>query len=343
MPSDIRPIQPDEFEAYVGTQSAAFSFDIDPRVLEQERQVFEFDRSLAAFDGPEIAGTTGIYSFDLAVPGGSLPTAGVTAVAVRPTHRRRGVLSALMRRQLDDVRERGEPLAALWASESVIYGRFGYGLAAEAVEIEIDRARTELTHESPACGRMRLISRDDALELWPAIYHRVLRTQPGMYSRSAAWWEHKSLRAVDPYRGRSSSDFFVTYEEDEPLGYVRYRVRSGHTSGLPDGIVLVQELMAATDAAYTALWRYVFGIDLMGKIQAGLRRPDEPLFWMLADPRRLIRRPFDALWLRLIDIPAALEGREYAAQGRLVLDVRDAFCPWNQGRYKLEAGPEGAR
>ena len=193
MSKEIRPSTPDEFVAFARADASGFGFELNLERLEQTRPIWEFDRSLACFDGEEIVGTTGIFSFDLTVPGAALPTAGVTWVAVKPTHRRQGVLTGLMRQQLDDVRERGEPLAALWASESVIYGRFGYGLAAERADLTIDRLRTALAHQAPARGRMRLVTREEALENWPAVYDEVRRKQPGMYTRSKTWWEHNRL------------------------------------------------------------------------------------------------------------------------------------------------------
>ena len=342
MSTEIRPIQPEEMEAFFQASTAAFGSDLSPEFMEQARATGEIDRTLAVFDGAEIVGTTGIFSLNLTVPGAALPTAGVTWVSVKPTHRRGGVLTKMMRQQLSDIRERSEPLAALWASESIIYGRFGYGLAAEGVELRVERTRTAFAHEPPVCGRARLVSRDEALAAWPAIYDQVLSTQPGMYSRSEAWWRERALR---PSEGRAgfSGNFYVQYEEDRPLGYARYRVRPGGQAGLPDGSLSVRELMAASESAYAALWNYLFGVDLIGTIEAHLRHIDEPLFWMLADPRRLVRRPGDTLWLRIVDVAAALEGRRYAAEGRLLFEVRDRFCPWNEGRYELEAGGEGAR
>jgi predicted acetyltransferase len=274
-----------------------------------------------------------------------LPTAGVTWVSVKPTHRRRGILGQMMRRQLSDVRERGESIATLWASESIIYGRFGYGLAADTVELEIERTRTAINHEPPSSGRVRFIDRDQALASWPAIYDAVRAAHPGLHSRTEAWWKDKALPEQDRQGGGGfSGRFFVQYEEEgRPLGYVRYRVRGGGENGLANGTLAVQELMAATDGAYAALWRYVFGVDLVGTIVARLRRSDEPLRYMLADPRRLLRRPGDSLWVRLVDPVVALEARRYAAEGRVVLDVRDTFCPWVEGRFELEGGPDGAR
>jgi predicted acetyltransferase len=339
---DIRPIGATDWEEYTQTNAAAFGWEPSSEHLAEIEQIFEFDRTLAAFDGPEIAGTTAIFSFDMTVPGGALPTAGVTWVSVKPTHRRRGILRQIMQRQLNDVHERNEPLAALWASESVIYGRFGYGLAAQDIGFEIDRLRTKLARETPACGRTRLVTREEAVEAWPAVYDEVRQRQPGFYTRNKDWWGHQTLRGPDMER-RAGVRFYVQYEEDgRVLGYARYRVRPGQ-DGLASGTLSVQELTAASENAYTALWQYLFGVDLIETIQAFHRPIDEPLYWMLADPRRLVRRVYDALWLRLVDVAPALEGRRYASAGRIVLDVRDPFCSWNEGRYELEAGAEGAR
>ena len=341
---EVRPITQEHWEPFARANSIGFGFEPKFERMEDTQAIFELERSLAAFEGEEIVGTTSIFSWDLTVPGASLPAAGVTWVSVKPTHRRRGALTAMMRRQLDDIRERGEALAALWASESVIYSRFGYGLAAEGLRFEIEREHTRLARHAPVRGRCRLVDIEEALRTWPQVYDRVLAVTPGMYSRSETWWKHKSLSTHDWSQSGFGSRFYVQYEEDgEPLGYARYRIKGDQQSSWPNGTLAVQELMAATEGAYAGLWQYLFGVDLVGEIHAQHRRVDEPLFWMLADPRRLVRRPYDTLWVRLVDLPAALEGRRYAAEGRVVLDVRDEFCPWNQGRYELEAGRDGAR
>ncbi len=344
MAQEIRPITSDELGAFAQCQASSFGQSYRPEMLEYRRELFEFDRSLGAFDGPEMVGTAGIFSFQMTVPGGAaVPTAGVTMVSVRPTHRRRGTLSAMMRRQLEHVRDRGEAIAALWASESIIYGRFGYGLAAESSRLDIDRTRTALASRPPSRGSLRMISKEEARSAWPAVYERVRPTQPGMMSRSDRWW-NRNLRDHADYREGQSEAYHVAYEEDgATLGYVRYRFKQDWTDDhLPNHTVNVAELMASTDEAYAALWEYVLNIDLAGQIAADYRRADEPLYWMLADPRRLRRKPDDTLWLRIVDVPAALGARRYAAAGTVVFDVRDDFCPWVAGRYELACGPGGA-
>ena len=146
-------------------------------------------------------------------------------------------------------------------------------------------------------------------------------------------------------RDGASALFFVIHESEagQPDGYVEYRVKHDWSSGDPSGTLTVRELMAESVEAYRALWRYCLDVDLMTRIEAWPRPAEEPLFHLLADPRQLRRRVFDGLWLRLVDVPASLAGRRYAAQGGVVLEVRDAFCPWNEGRYELEGGPDGAQ
>ncbi|MCH7698201.1 MAG: GNAT family N-acetyltransferase [Chloroflexi bacterium] len=344
MSIEMRPVTPEEFDTFVTTTFIGFGAPVaPPEDTANTKALCEYDRTLASFDGEEIVSTTGIFSFDMTVPGGSLPTAGVTWVSVKPTHRRKGLLTTMMKQQLSDIRDRNEPIAALWASESVIYGRFGYGIAAQSSQIKIDRLRTKFASQPPATGSTRLLSREEAQATWPKVYDKVLPGQPGMYSRSETWWKHHTLPDKEDRRTNFGGRFYVLYEEDgEPLGYARYRTREGGGDGAPDGSLAVQELMAASDGAYTGLWSYLFGVDLIGTILAHNRRSDEPLYWMLSDPRRLERQQMDSLWVRVVDVPAALEARRYAADIDVVIDVRDSFCDWTEGRYQLEGGPDGA-
>jgi predicted acetyltransferase len=343
MPVEIRVLQEHEIEPFARSVARGFLGDFRPEYLEHYRPLFELDRNLAAFDGDFVAGTAGIFTFQMTVPGGIVPTAGVTRVTVQPTHRRQGVLTALMRRQLEDVRERGEPLAALWASESIIYGRFGYGLAADHVELKVERNRTALAHRVPARGRVRIVTKEEARSAWPGVFDRVRLDQPGAMNRSGAWWD-RILRDLEHERHGFSAHVHATYEENgEPQGYLLYRTKDDWTGGLPAGAARLEELMAASPAAYSALWEYALNLDLIGVIEAESRPVDEPLYWMLADPRRLGRSQQDALWLRIVDVPGALSARKYSGEGSVVFEVRDAFCPWVAGRYELQASPGGGK
>jgi predicted acetyltransferase len=339
----LRPILPEEHRAFVEARASAFGVTFRPEELERTERYADLSRTIAAWEGDQVVATAGAWTFSVSVPGGDLACAGVTWVSVRPTHRRQGILTSMMRHQLDDVRDRGEPIAMLWASEVPIYGRFGYGLAAEGMELRIERTRTALLPGFEPAGRTRFVTRGQALADWPKVYEAARKQFPAMHSRSAAWWEHRLLREPESPPAGYSPSFFVQYEEGgQVLAYVRYRVKEQWTDGGADNQLSVVELMAVSDAAYAAIWRFVFDVDLVGTIHAEWRRTDEPLHHMLVDSRRLFRRPTDTVFCRIVDPIRALEGRRYAVEGRVVLEVTDAFCPWAAGRYLVEGGPDGA-
>ena len=334
-----RLLSEDDWDEWVASNARGFLSDIAvaAEFNVQDRPLLDFARGLGAFDGDEMVGKTQAITFSMSVPGGHLPTAGVTAVTVFPTHRRRGILTELMRRQLDDIRDRGEPLAALWSSESLIYGRYGYGLAVESDRASIDRRHTAFRSDIPtAAGEVRFVDSDAALERWPPLYERLRESRPGMMNRIPGHWSaHIIPRAEKPEGGFSKRQYVEYTGADGPEGYAIYAVKSDWSEGLPRGTVRVPELVAANPAAEATLWRYLFGIDLVETIEAGNLPPDDPLLWMLADPRHLRRLRGDTLWLRILNVPRALEGRAYLADGRLVLDVRDPFGPWAAGRFEL--------
>jgi predicted acetyltransferase len=342
MDIEVRAIAESELPDYGRSLGRAFNEDFTSEDWEVERTVMEFDRTLAAFDGTDMVGTTGAFPLVLTIPGGSLPMAGVTQVSVLPTHRRRGVLTQMMRTQLDDVRDRGELVAGLWASESSIYGRFGYGIATLCAAVEIERSRTAFAHSRQPSGRVWLAEKDAALEHLPQVYDRATAEWPGTLARPANWWR-RITADLEHWRDGATRLYYALHDSGEGVdGYVLYRVKQDWGSGFGSGVVKVREVMATSLAAYADLWQYCFGIDLIAKIEAWPRPLDDPLQYLLAEPRRLNMRVADAMWVRLVDVPAALAARRYAAPGAIVLDVRDAFCPWNEGRYELDAGTDGA-
>lgn len=344
MPISLRPIVPTELEAFARAQALSFGYSYRPENLEHRAAIFEAQRSTAAFEGGQVVGTAGIFSFGMTVPGNVIPVAGVTMVSVQPTHRRRGILTALMQTQLREVRGRGEAVAALWASEAPIYGRFGYGLASQNADLAIERVRCVLRHDIPSPGTTRMLSKEEARTLLPAVYDAVRPAMPGFFSHTPAWWDHRLLLDPEWNREGASEYRYILYEEDgSPLGYTVYRTKPSWKNWIPDGTLEVLALHALTPAAYAALWRFLFGVDLVARIEARERSADEPLYWMLEDPRHLQRSLHDALWLRIVDVPAALEGRRYAAPGRLVLEVQDSFTGFASGRFALEGDPGGAR
>lgn len=347
MQFDVRPIATEEFPALARTNYTAFGGAPTDEDIERSRAFVEQDRTLAAFDAGRMVGTAAALSYRLTLPGGaSVPVAALTWVAVLPTDRRRGVLRAMMRRQLDDTRQRGEPIAVLMASESGIYGRFGYGMATSAQDVEIERVHAALRRQldGPRRGRVRLVERERAREVFPALWDRHRHAQHGALTRPTAWWQ-QLFHAASGGTNAQSPHFFAVYESEEgkPDGAVWYRVESDWNMGLPKSLLVVGDVIGETPETLTALWDYLFGVDLIATVRARNRPVDDPLRWMLADPRRLrVLRQVDDLWVRLLDIPAALSARRYTAADRLVLEVTDPFIPENAGCYLLEAGPDEA-
>lgn len=346
MDLDLRPIADEEYAAYTRTILAAFGAHGTDRDVEDWRGGFERDRSLAWFDGSEIVGTTGAFSFDLTLPGGPItPVAGVTAVTVRPTHRRRGLLRGMMERQLDDVVSRGEALAILTASESVIYGRFGYGMASTSTFWRLATQGTELSRRPDPGGRVRLVDAEEAARLVPEVYDRARRRHPGALSRSERFWQRWFLDR-EAWRDGGTARFYAVHESasGEVGGYAAYRRKEGPwRHGLADDELVVEELDATDDEVEAALWQLLIETDLVGTLRAKGRPVDEPLRWRLADPRRLaVTDTVDHLWARIVDVPAALSARRYGVDGALTFALTDRFRPDTEGTYRLEGGPDGA-
>jgi predicted acetyltransferase len=332
-----RAVRSDEFRRFLDVLHQAFGGETTDDDVERARRVLPLERAFAAFEDDAIVGTTGVFPFVLTVPGGEVSAGGVTMVGVPPSHRRRGVLSRLMEHQLADGRARGEAVAILWASESSIYHRFGYGLATKAAELNIERERTGFLTEGPRRGRMRLLSTDEALKVIPNVYELVRAVTPGMYVRTQDWWEAHTL--ADPKEARRGGGplYVAVWElEGRAEGYALYRVHSEWADGFPVGWLEVDEAVGTSPAAVEEIWRFLFGVDLVNRINGWKEPADHPLLLMLAEPRRLRLRVQDGLWLRIIDLDAALRARAYAADGTLVFELADRLCPWNEGRWSLE-------
>jgi predicted acetyltransferase len=347
-PFPIRPISAEEFDEFETVDRHAFHGSPPTeagRRLLMER--FEFDRSLAAFDGPEPVGTAGAYTFQLTVPGGqALPAAGVTFVAVLPSHRRRGVLTSIMRRQLADIRERGEPLAVLWASEAVIYSRFGYGPASYELGFTVRRGEGALARTAPDIGDIRLRLAEPPLVLpeLAKIYQAIMPSRPGFFARSDAWWHRLINDPPEERHGSGPLHCMLAEQHGEPQGYALYSgVGRWSSDGLAEGALTVRELMAATPAASAALWGDLLSRDLTVEFSARHRPVDDPVLYQLADSRRVRSQIADSLWVRLVDVPAALAGRSYSCPVDAVIEVRDELMPHNAGRWRLTAaGDAGA-
>jgi predicted acetyltransferase len=243
-----------------------------------------------------------------------------------------------MRAQLDDVHERGEPLAVLWASEGTIYGRFGYGLASFVGEVSIPR-ESQFTVPVEPGGRVRVVEKDEALELFPQVWEAVRPHIPGMMRRTRSWWEYRILfDSLDMREGGGPKRFVVLEHDGKPTGYAVYRHRPKWEDGVPAGAVEAIEAVALDGTPTAELWRFLLDIDWAARVTGWLLPMDHQLFHLLANPRRMKFQVYDGLWVRVVDVGAALSARAYAADGEVVFDVVDSFCPWNEGRWKLADG-----
>jgi len=302
-------------------------------------RVAPLDRMLGAWDGDTMVGCTGAMPFRISVPGGSVACCGTTVVGVTPTHRRRGVLRALMRRHLDDAHERGEPIAALWASEEGIYGRFGYGPAAYAGDIALAREHTQFDSPLELEGTFRLVEPDEGLEAFPPLWDEMARRTPGMILRTREWWEDRSVSDPPDRRWGGGPKRLALLERDGvAAGYAIYRHHVAFDQGSSASKLEVVEAVGVDPSAVASVWRFLLDIDWSATITASLVQPDHPLFALLGQPRRMKYRMADGLWVRLLDVGAALAARTYAEDGDVVFEVRDATCPWNEGRWSVRSG-----
>ncbi|QER88942.1 GNAT family N-acetyltransferase [Streptomyces tendae] len=342
---ELRALRPDEWDtAYDNLLRAFGGLPESDEEREMWRSITEFDRFLAAWDGERCVGTAGAFSFRLTVPGGtSVPAAGVTMVSVAATHRRRGVLTSMMRRQLDDVRSWGEPLAVLCASEPAIYGRFGYGAASFQLDAEIDTVRVGLTvPDGTDDVQVRYSDPAEVLDACEAVYARLVPGRPGMLARRPGWERVGLLDPESDRDGASPLQCVVAERDGETVGYARYRVKPSWSAAGPDSQVVLSALEALDPAAGAALWRFLFGLDLTSSLVARGRPVDEGWQYLVSDIRRCRPARRDALYVRPVEVGAALAARTYRAPVDVVLEVEDAFCPWNAGRWRLSGDAKGA-
>ncbi|WP_449351296.1 GNAT family N-acetyltransferase [Streptomyces shaanxiensis] len=345
MGTDLRVLRQDEWDEWYDSLIRAFG-GVPESAEERElfRELTEEDRSIGVWDGGRCVGTAGAFSFRLTVPGGAaVAAAGVTMVGVAGTHRRRGVLTSMMRRQLDDVRSWGEPLAVLTASEPVIYGRFGYGIGTYQVNADIDTSRVRLSVPPGTDDvRLRYAEPADVLDVCEAVYAQLVPRRPGMVARIPGWERMWVLDPESDRGGASPLQCVVAERDGEVVGYVRYRVKADWEAAGPKGTVVVSDLEALDPAGHAALWRFLFDLDLTSRIDVRRRPVDEAWQYLVSDIRRCSVLVRDSLHVRLVDVGAALQARTYQAPVDVVLEVEDAFCPWNAGRWRLSGDTKGA-
>ena len=342
MTVDVRRPAEGELRACMQAASDAFAEPLEEADWERESVAVKLERAVGAFDDGRAVGFSASYEFDLTVPGGAaVPTAGVTWVAVLPSHRRRGILRRSMEQLFRDAGEQGEPLAALYASEAAIYGRFGFGIATHWVTLNGESRRIAFRDDPGASGVVRLVDEQEAFAAFPAIYEQVRSQRAGMLSRTEHWWRRHRLADYEHWRRGASKRFYALLELDgEPSAYALYRVKDEWDDGYPKGQVRVHESVATSPDAARELWRYLFSIDLTTRVQAELVDPASPLFFQVVDPRALHLSHRDGLWLRLLDVEEALRRRSYEGEDELIVDVRDEVLPENHGRYRIGARVE---
>jgi predicted acetyltransferase len=345
MTLEIRPITNDEFLDYSASLMRAFGETPNAEHAEHHRPVAELDRTLAAFDGGRIVATYGIETYELTVPGGStVPAAGVTAVSVAPTHHRRGIMSTMMRRGLDDAHRRGEPVAILLSSESLIYGRYGFGIATQEAQYEIQKGHTGFTKHPEITGTVDVLGMKEAGDVLPPLFDRVRQSHPGFLTRNGPWWE-LWLKDLEHWRDGYSDRRVAVYTAGNGTvdGYGAFRTKSSWDGGFPNNTLRITDFITRTSEARAGIFQFCGDVDLVTKIEIQSAPLDDPLRWMLADPRRLaVKSTNDFLWVRPNDVSSALAARRYAIEGKLVLEIEDPFRPESSGRYVLEGGPDGA-
>jgi predicted acetyltransferase len=294
---------------------------------------YVLDRTFGAFDGDRQVGTAMSFPSSLTVPGGAiLPTGAVTGVGVRADYRRRGALTGMMRAQLTDCAAHGEVFAVLHASEPVIYGRFGYGLATVARTVTVRSPRAEMRPDVPVAGTVRLLDKDEVVPALQAVYPAIQSTRVGLMGRSDQWW-------ALIYQLRLKTEHLLVAAHFTPAGdvdgWVAYEPAEGErASGLR-----VLDFQAADQGAANDLWRYLVGVDLVDEITAYNRPSDDAIEEMLVNPAAVTSARDDELWLRILDVPAALAGRAYGVATPVVIEVVDPLLPANSGRYRV--GPQG--
>jgi predicted acetyltransferase len=335
-PLAVHRIAHDGMEPMLHAIESAFGMEATPAAVASWSRILERDRTWAIKDGERVVGGGSVYSFGLSIPGGELSAGGLTAVGVLPSHRRRGALRAMIREVIDDGRARGEPLGVLWASEGPIYGRYGYGIAALRGTSIAPRHLVRFAPAVAPVGSIRLLDVAEAARLLPPVWERLAAITPGVFRRSPGWWRDEVLDDAEWRRGGAGPRFIPALEIDgEVRGYAFYRMAPEWDHTGPRNVLEVRELVAPDPDVELALWRFLFEMDLVATVKALSLPVDTPLFHRVDDPRRLALTIGDALWLRLLDLRAALEARSWATDDTLVLEVADELVPEQAGRWQL--------
>ncbi len=338
--TEVERLSPADMEAFEAACHLAFHEVAHPEDIAMWQRVTDPARTVGVREDGELVATGAILRRELTVPGATLPVAGVSGIGVVAGHTRRGHLGKIMCRLLDDAHEAGETVASLWASEGAIYGRYGFGLATRSVRYDLQVDRVALRADAPLPqAPVQALEPAAALERIRPLYDRVRTGVPGMLDRRGAWWEK---RIHDPEHNRDGAGplraALQTGPGGEPAGYALFAAKSGWDDHGPAGSVTVRELVAETPEAHAGLWRFLLGLDLVRSLQWRLAPDHAPLLHLAAGNDAINRRAGDGLFVRLLDVDAALSARAYATGVDLVLEVDDPYCPWNSGRHRLRDG-----
>jgi len=337
---EVRPLDgDDEFRAFLECDAISFGVALREAEVPLARAFVEPDRAMGAFEGGRLVGACANLSMEVTVPGpATVPCAGVTYVSVLPSHRRRGILTAMMGRLLDDAEQRGEPMAVLIASEGSIYGRFGFGAATQAATYELEKAHARFRDTQRADGALRVVGKEEAATILPAVHAANRAAVPGNCSRSEGWWGWH-LRDAEEDRDGASPMYHVVHEPTgggPPDGYVSWRVEQRWAPNA-DSVAIVVDHSASGPGVRLALLELVCHLDLVSTTRLRAFPVDDPLRWALVDPRRLLTASVhDMLWLRPLDVPRCLAARSYRVEDRVVLEVEDVFRPARGGRFALD-------
>ena len=307
----------------------------EPRMASVEGG-WEQGRSLGIRDDHgAIAGTAWSFGCRAAVPGGVVQASGVSRVAVRADHTRRGMLTALMRAQLANFAARGDVLASLRASEGVLYGRFGYGVATRFRTLHARRhGGRGIRPGAPTSGTVRLIDPAAAVETLRPLHDTITLRRPGGITRFPEWWDGFLESRV---RG---GEHLLTMVHRGPDGDDGYAVATfGDGPEFTARPLIVVDMQARDVAASADLWRFLLSVDLVGEVRASQRPMDEPLELLLTDPRDgTVTAVDDETWLRIVDVPAALAARSWTPAEPLTITVYDELLPANDGTYRIADG-----
>ncbi len=345
MPVVVRVITEEEFDAWCAGLNTGFLHRGSPEANEARRPSMDFARLRGAFEGDVVVGTLRSFATELTVPGGAfVPVSALTAVTVTATHRRQGLLTRMIEPDLHDSADRGEVASILIAAEYPIYGRFGYGPAADLVNLNVDARAARFEDRRPGSvqiGDLAMLRKEG-----PALYERLRAGQPGAIRRDERWWDLACEVVPSPNAEEGPFKGFIALGRDEagqPDGYARYSIeRKWGDDRRPQAVLTIHELVSTTPAAYERLWRYCCEVDWVAKVIAEDQSRDDLLRWLLHDARAITATfAMDFLWVRPLDLPALLQARHYLTPGSVVFEVVDPLG-FASGRYRLEAGEDGA-